>query len=300
MVGVRAALASILVLFALPASAVAASGGVAAVQAVLHAHGLYAGNVDGVRGPGTAAAVRAFQRRHGLAADGVAGTRTRRALGRVGRHPYGSRTMGPGDVGFDVAVLQFELETHGFPCGSVDGGHRPPRAAARAGLPGGGGGGAAPAARAAVARFQAWAGLGADGVAGPATVRALRVPVPRSPYRFGMPVAARVGDPYGARGAGWHPGIDFPAPTGAPVVAARAGRVVGAGFAADGYGNRVLLDHGGGVRTRYAHLSSVAVGVGAFVGAGALVGRVGATGFATGPHLHFEVLIRGAAVAPLL
>src|SRR3954452_19739714 len=281
MVGVRAALASILVLFALPASAVAAIGGVAAVQAVLRARGLYAGDVDGVRGPGTAAAVRAFQRRHGLAADGVAGPGTRRALGRGGRHRYGTRTMQLGDVGYDVAMLQFELEVHGFPNGRVDGGYGSHVAAA-------------------VARFQRWAGLGADGVAGPATLRALRAPAPRSPLSFARPVAAGVGDRYGPRGSGFHPGLDFPAPTGTPVVAARAGRVISAGFAADGYGNRVVVPHGGGVRTRYAHLSSIAVSLGQWVATGARVGRVGATGFATGPHLHFEVLVRGAAVAPPL
>jgi murein DD-endopeptidase MepM/ murein hydrolase activator NlpD len=67
----------------------------------------------------------------------------------------------------------------------------------------------------------------------------------------------------------------------------------------DGYGNAVVLQHGGGVATRYAHLSSFAVGPGRFVPAGGLVGRVGATGHATGPHLHFELRLRGAAVNPL-
>jgi len=272
-------LAALVLALALPASAAAASARTAAVQAVLRARGVYAGDVDGVRGPATAAAVRAFQRRHGLVADGVVGPGTRRALGRVGRHPYGSRTMAPGDVGFDVANQQFELEVHAFPNGTVDGGY-------------------GAHVTAAVARFPRWAGLGADGVAGPATLRALSAPPPRAPLAFARPVAASVGDRYGPRGAGFHPGLDFPAPTGTPVVAARAGRVVHAGWAADGYGNSVVLAHGGGVRTRYAHLSSVAVRVGQWVGGGARVGRVGATGFATGPHLHFEVLVRGAAVAP--
>jgi murein DD-endopeptidase MepM/ murein hydrolase activator NlpD len=266
---------------ALPAHVAAASAGTAAVQAVLRARGVYAGDVDGVSGPATAAAVRAFQRRHRLSVDGVAGPGTRRAFGRVGRHRYGTRAMQTGDVGFDVAMLQFELEVHGFPNGRVDGGYGSHVAAA-------------------VTRFQRWAGLGADGVAGPGTLRALRAPPPRSPFAFGRPVAAPVGDPFGPRGSGFHPGIDFPSPSGTPVVAARAGRVVHAGWSADGYGNQVVLAHGGGVRTRYAHLSSVAVSHGQWVGAGARVGRVGATGFATGPHLHFEVLVRGAAVAPLL
>jgi peptidoglycan hydrolase-like protein with peptidoglycan-binding domain len=269
----------VLLALALPAPAAAGSASLAAVQAVLRAHGAYAGDVDGVRGPATLAALRSFQRRHGLVADGVVGARTRRALGRVGRHSYGTRALSAGDVGFDVAMLQFKLESHGFPCARVDGGYGQHVVAA-------------------VARFQRWAGLSADGVAGRRTLLALRAPPPRSPVGFARPVAAPIGDRFGPRGAGFHPGLDFPAATGTPVVAARAGRVVRAGFSADGYGNQVVLAHGGGVRTRYAHLSSIAVSRGQWVPLGARVGRVGATGFATGPHLHFEVLVRGAAVAP--
>jgi murein DD-endopeptidase MepM/ murein hydrolase activator NlpD len=112
------------------------------------------------------------------------------------------------------------------------------------------------------------------------------------------PVAAPVGDRYGARGATWHPGIDFPAPAGTRVAAARAGRVVSAGFASDGYGDRIVLAHGQGERTLYAHLSKVLVRRGEWVGAGTVIGRVGATGFATGPHLHFEVIVRGAKIDP--
>jgi murein DD-endopeptidase MepM/ murein hydrolase activator NlpD len=252
---------------------------VAALQVALHALRLLPGNVDGVAGPATVTAVRRFQRRSGLPVDGIAGPRTRAALGRRGRPAYGSRTMTPGDRGWDVAALQFALSAHGFPCGSLDGGF-------------------GAHVEAAVLRFQRFAGLPLAGVAGPATRAALRRPPPRAPLAVRRPVAAPLGDRYGARGAAWHPGIDFPAPAGTPVAAARAGRVLSAGFAADGYGNRVVLAHGQGEQTLYAHLSGVLVRRGERVGSGAVIGRVGATGFATGPHLHFEVIVRGAKIDP--
>src|SRR5439155_175131 len=94
-------------------------------------------------------------------------------------------------------------------------------------------------------------------------------------------------------------------PTGSPVRAragpwaAAGGRVVFAGYDASGFGKLVVVDHGGGVLTRYAHLSRFAVRRGEAVGAGAPLGLVGATGRATGPHLHFEVLVRGANADPL-
>jgi peptidoglycan hydrolase-like protein with peptidoglycan-binding domain len=264
-----------------PASAAARSADVAALQVALYARGLYSGPIDGVRGPGTSAAVRAFQRRARLAADGVAGVRTRHALGRHGRHPYGSRTLRPGRVGWDVAALQFLLEVHGFPNGTVDGGYGFHTSRA-------------------VARFQRWAGLAVDGVAGPATLRALgtaRIPV--CPIALRRPVAAAVGDGYGPRGLGFHPGLDLVAGYGARVRAAAGGRVVFASHTGGGFGKLVVVDHGGGVRTRYAHLSRISVRAGQAVSAGSLLGRVGATGYATGPHLHFEVLVRGANVDPL-
>ena len=96
---------------------------------------------------------------------------------------------------------------------------------------------------------------------------------------------------------GFHAGLDFPAPSGTPVHAAASGRVAFAGYD-DGFGLTVVLDHGNGLRTRYAHLSAAAVGPGAWVTVGARVGHVGATGFATGPHLHFEVTVRGANADP--
>jgi peptidoglycan hydrolase-like protein with peptidoglycan-binding domain len=260
-----------------PASALGASARLAALQVGLRAHRIYSGAVDGLAGPGTAAAVRRLRARAGLAVDGIAGPRTRQALGRLGRHHIGSRPLRRGAVGFDVAALQFALETHGFPCATVDGGfgwHTD----------------------AAVRRLQAFAGLAVDGVAGPATWAALSRPPVRAPA-LSRPIAAPVGDRYGPRGSGFHAGLDFPAPSGTPVHAAASGRVIFAGYD-DGFGLTVVLDHGNGLHTRYAHLSSAAVSPGASVAAGALVGRVGATGFATGPHLHFEVTIRGANADP--
>jgi len=83
------------------------------------------------------------------------------------------------------------------------------------------------------------------------------------------------------------------------VGAASAGRVTYARRLAGGWGKLVVVAHRDGVRTMYAHLSSIAVLVGQRVAAGTVLGAVGATGDASGPHLHFEVRVRGAAVDPL-
>jgi len=95
---------------------------------------------------------------------------------------------------------------------------------------------------------------------------------------------------YVSRGYGkGHNGIDYVMPIGTPVIAAGSGKVVSiTGGWGGGYGNSVLIDHGGGRTTRYAHLSSVYVGIGETVGAGQSVGASGNTGWSTGPHLHFE------------
>jgi peptidoglycan hydrolase-like protein with peptidoglycan-binding domain len=254
----------------------AASPRVAALQVALRHHGVYSGTVDGVAGPGTAGAVRRFQARRGLAVDGVAGPRTRRALGALGRHPIGSRPLRSGMSGWDVAALQFALAAKGFPGGPVDGGF-----GART--------------DSAVRRVQTYAGLRADGVAGPATMAVLRRPGPATPP-MRRPINAPIGDRYGPRGNTFHAGLDFPAPTGATVRAAAPGRATFAGFAS-GWGLVVTVDHGGW-KTRYAHLSRATVAPGDAVSAGERVGLVGSTGFATGPHLHFEVIVRGASVDP--
>jgi murein DD-endopeptidase MepM/ murein hydrolase activator NlpD len=262
-----------------PTAAGSRDAGIAALQVTLRARGLYAGTIDGLRGPRTTAAVKRFQRRARLPVDGIVGPRTRRALGRYGRHLLGSRSLTLGAAGWDVAALQFLLAWHGFPSATFDGGlgvHT----------------------ERALRRFQRWAGLTPDGVAGASTLAALRRPPPRCPLALAWPLAAPAGDLFGPRGTRFHAGIDLTAARGTTVGAAASGRVVFAGFAAGGWGNLVVVAHASGVRTMYAHLSGFAVSTGQVVGIGTPLGTVGATGRATGPHLHFEVRVRGAAVDP--
>ncbi|HEX6491502.1 MAG TPA: peptidoglycan DD-metalloendopeptidase family protein [Gaiellaceae bacterium] len=277
----RAALAVALTSLVLVSPAQAAGrAAVAALQVALRHRHVYRGPVDGLIGPRTRKALRRFQRRHGLVPDGIAGPRTRRAFGRFARHLLGTRELAPGLSGWDVAELQFALAWHGFPSGTIDGAF---------GLQ----------TESALLRFQRWAGLPDLGIAGRSTLRALRSPLPRCPISLAWPLQAPVGSPFGSRGTGFHPGLDLPAPSGTPVAAAASGRVVFAAFDPGGYGNLVELKHRHGVLTMYAHLSAITVAVGSRIRVGARVGRVGATGEATGPHLHFEVRVRGAAVNPL-
>jgi murein DD-endopeptidase MepM/ murein hydrolase activator NlpD len=95
-----------------------------------------------------------------------------------------------------------------------------------------------------------------------------------------------------------HAGVDLRAPTGTAAHAAQAGTVVRAENAG-GYGNLVVVDHGNGVQSRYGHLSHIDVKPGDHVEAGEAVGEVGATGHATGPHLHFELRRNGRAIDPV-
>ena len=94
-----------------------------------------------------------------------------------------------------------------------------------------------------------------------------------------------------------HAGIDFPAETGTPVLAAADGTVTGAGFTA-GYGNYVIIDHEEGCSTVYAHMEDILTEVGETVKKGDQIGTVGSTGRSTGPHLHFELRIDGEPVDP--
>jgi peptidoglycan hydrolase-like protein with peptidoglycan-binding domain len=278
----RTAAATVLASLLLAPSAFAAGDPeIAALQVGLRQRGFYGGTVDGVLGEATTAAVRRLQQKRGLVVDGVPGRQTRSALGRYGRRaPFGRRILVSGMRGWDVAALQFALAWHGFPSGNFDGHF-------------------GPATETALRNFQRWSGLLVDGKAGGAVVAALRRPPPVCPIRLAPPVAGPITDTFGPRGNRFHTGVDFPAPTGTPVSAAARGRVTFAGWSLGGWGHLVIVDHGGGVRSMYAHLSRIGVRVGQMVAGGQRLGRVGSSGLSTGPHLHFEVRLGGAAIDPL-
>jgi murein DD-endopeptidase MepM/ murein hydrolase activator NlpD len=115
---------------------------------------------------------------------------------------------------------------------------------------------------------------------------------------FVWPVHGVLTSGFGWRWGRMHEGVDIAVSSGTPVVAAKAGVVIVAGWMG-GYGNLVVVDHGGGVATAYGHNTSVTVGVGQQVAQGQLIAYSGNTGHSTGPHVHFEVRINGGAVDPM-
>ncbi len=142
-----------------------------------------------------------------------------------------------------------------------------------------------------------------------AAVMAESAPQPLWRGQFFSPVPGPLVTAHGARRAyidpdgrtvatGQHGGVDLAAPSGAAIVAPAAGVVAFAG-AWSIRGNVVVLDHGAGVHSVYAHASNLAVAAGQAVARGQLLGRVGSTGLSTGPHLHWEVRVAGVAVDPL-
>ncbi|MDQ6930240.1 MAG: M23 family metallopeptidase [Candidatus Eremiobacteraeota bacterium] len=144
----------------------------------------------------------------------------------------------------------------------------------------------------------------------PVNPSALPQPIPGAPGipgapSFIWPASGSISSPFGPRqnpmGAGYdfHPGIDIAADQGSPIRAAAPGRVVAAG-PDGGYGNVVVIDHGNGITSRYAHCSETFATVGETVGAGDEIATVGSTGHSTGPHLHFEVRSGDKPVDPAL
>lgn len=122
--------------------------------------------------------------------------------------------------------------------------------------------------------------------------------------RFAMPVrGARISSGYGYRHhpilgrRKLHTGIDFAASSGTPIYAAAGGVVISSGYR-NGYGNTVIIDHGGGIATLYGHCSRLFVSSGQKVSKGTRIAAVGSTGMSTGPHLHFEVRVNGSPVDP--
>lgn len=155
--------------FAGPAAA-AASPSVAALQVALRAQSLYAGPVDGLDGPQTKAGLLALHRRAGIVCEGKVDARTRVALGALGRPLLGQRELGVGAVGWDVSSLEFSLVAFGLPARALDGRFDGRTAAA-------------------LRRFQQASGLLADGIAGPATYRALARRSGAQPKTSSSPIA---------------------------------------------------------------------------------------------------------------
>lgn len=124
---------------------------------------------------------------------------------------------------------------------------------------------------------------------------AVGVVIPPSAVRW--PLVDRVTSEYGPRWGRMHEGIDIGGTHGAPIHSAESGRVDYAGWIG-GYGNTIIVDHGGGMSTLYAHMYGFAVSAGQTVSIGQVLGYVGNTGLSQGPHLHFEVRIDGAPVNP--
>ncbi len=131
-----------------------------------------------------------------------------------------------------------------------------------------------------------------------------RLRIPGAVISSGLiwPLPGKISSGYGKRGRRYHWGIDIPAPRGTPVRAAGDGLIIASAHRVkgySGYGRIVIIDHGQGIRTLYAHNSKNGVRAGNCIRAGEIIGEVGATGNATGNHLHFEIRKNGRPVNPL-
>lgn len=145
------------------------------------------------------------------------------------------------------------------------------------------------------ARGTTAAASGSSGGSAPAPAASTSGGKPSTAGGLIWPISGRVSQEFGVGG---HPGMDIFAPMGTPIYAAKAGTVIYAQFNNGGYGNLVVVDHGGGFSTAYAHQSQIIVSVGQSVSQGQQLGMEGSTGNSTGPHLHFECRIDGAVRNP--
>ena len=137
-----------------------------------------------------------------------------------------------------------------------------------------------------------------------AAPKSARVSAPSAGLRAPL-ASVNVSSPFGLRGnpltgaAGeMHTGLDLAGACNTPVLAAAAGKVTEAGWSPYGGGNRIVVDHGKGLKTTYNHLASIGVSKGQALGKGSRIGAVGTTGNSTGCHLHFEVMVKGRTVNP--
>jgi murein DD-endopeptidase MepM/ murein hydrolase activator NlpD len=246
---------------------------------------------DGLFGPVTHAAVTAFQARNGLDVDGVVGPVTWTALFGL---QQAAAAAGAGD-GAVAVVVRERSDGRGSDSGSAGTGERQPATGGRnapagvgetgpltddaQGTPGGQGD--APAATPPPAPVSAPAP--ADGACGS--------------LRLSSPVDGTVTSGFGPRWGRNHDGLDIAAATGTPIRAAECGVVSFAGTQS-GYGNMVCVKHSSRFETCYAHMTRYAVAQGQRVEQGQVIGYVGCTGNCTGPHLHFETRVDGAARDP--
>lgn len=288
------------------------SATVTAIQRALLAAGIaVGGGVDGWYGPGTATAVSQFQQTHGLAATGVVDTATATLLGVLPATP----TLAAGSRGPAVTALQQQLIAVGLrPTGGADGIYGSSTSAmvklfqTRAGLPATGSADAATLAALLAAAAAVTPATSAPPAPDPATGASPAVPghhgVVDLEY-LPVPRTCAIRSSFGARRSGGrtHKGMDIIVPRGTPVYAVRSGTITKRNLDYRGSlaGNALYLTVADGTYFFYAHLDHFAdgIGVGVAVQAGALIGYVGSTGNAGGPHLHLEIHpLGGAAVDP--